>query len=164
MYKPLRWTMIVVLFLLGACQPAEPTPVPISKFTDPDPELMKAVRYAQDTMYIFRAAFLSPKPSYQFMSVKVRFQSGYGTEDMWTEPIEIMTDSFVVRMIEGVALEMGAHPNSYVEVPAEEVIDWMILQTDGTVQGGYTLRIFYDSLSPEEQEQYRQNTGYLRFE
>ncbi len=164
MYKHLRWTLITVLFLLAACQPAEPTPVSISTFTDPDPELMKAVRQAQDTMYVFRRAFLSPKPSYQFMSVKVRFQSRQGTEDMWTEPIEIIDNTFLVRMIEGVALELKAHPDRYVEVPAEEVIDWMILQKDGTVQGGYTLRIFYDSLSPEEQEQYRQNTGYLRFE
>jgi uncharacterized protein YegJ (DUF2314 family) len=121
-------------------------------------------RYAQDTMYIFRRAFLSPKPSYEFMSVKVRFETGEGTEDMWTEPIELIDNTFLVRMIEGVALEMKAHPDRYVEVPAEEVIDWMILETDGTVQGAYTLRIFYDSLSPEEQEQYRQNTGYLRFE
>lgn len=164
MYKHLRWNLIALLLLLVACQPAEPTPVPISKFSDPDPELTKAVRTAQDTMYIFRRAFLSPKPSYQFMSVKVRFQSRHGTEDMWTEPIEIIDNTFLVRMIEGVALEMKSHPDRYVEVPADEVIDWMILQTDGTVQGGYTLRIFYDSLSPEEQEQYRQNTGYLRFE
>lgn len=164
MYKHLRWTMIAVLFLVVACQPAEPTPVSISTFTDADPELMKAVRQAQDTMYIFRRAFLSPKPNYQFMSVKVRFESRQGTEDMWTEPIEIIDNTFLVRMIEGVALELKAHPDRYVEVRDEDVIDWMILQTDGTVQGGYTLRIFYDSLSPEEQEQYRQNTGYLRFE
>jgi uncharacterized protein YegJ (DUF2314 family) len=166
MYKPLRWkTQIVLsLFLLASCAPAEPTPVSVSTFTDPDEELTKAVRQAQDTLYVLRQAFLAPKPSYVFMSVKVRFATDEGTEDMWTEPIDILNNTYTVRMVEGVNIELKAHPDRYVEVKPDEIIDWMILEDDGTVLGGYTLRLEYERMSPEEQKKYRQRTGYLRFE
>ena len=92
MYKPLHWKALLALSLLmlASCQPAAPTPVPISTFTDPDKEFEKAVRQAQDTLYVLRQAFLAPKPSYSFMSIKVRFATTYGTEDMWTEPVDLL--------------------------------------------------------------------------
>ncbi len=166
MYKTLRWNIeiLLTLFLLVACAPAQPTPVPISTFTDPDEEFTQAVRKAQDSLYILRRAFLAPKPSYTFMSVKVRFVTDQGTEDMWTEPIDILDNVYTVRMVEGVTLELKAHPDRYVEVLPEDIIDWMILEEDGTVLGGYTLRLEYQRLSPEEQKKYKERTGYLRFE
>jgi len=165
MYKQLHWkTLIVLSFLLAACQPAAPTPVSISTFTDPDKELEKAVRQAQDTLYVLRQAFLAPKPSYSFMSVKVRFANADGTEDIWTEPIGILDNKYTVQMVEGVTIELKAHPDRYVEVSPEEIVDWMILEKDGTVLGGYTLRLEYQRMSPEDQKKYKERTGYLRFE
>lgn len=166
MYKLLRWKIPIFLsvLLLASCAPSTPTPVPVSTFTDADPELTDAVRKAQDTLYILRQAFLAPKPSYSFMSVKVRFATDAGTEDMWTEPIDILNGKYTVRMVEGVTIELKAHPDRYVEVSPDQIIDWMILEKDGTVLGGYTLRLEYSRLSPEEQKKYRERTGYLRFE
>jgi uncharacterized protein YegJ (DUF2314 family) len=166
MYKPLHWKafLILSLLMLVSCQPAAPTPVPISTFTDPDQEFEKAVRQAQDTLYVLRQAFLAPKPSYSFMSVKVRFVTDEGTEDMWTEPVDLLDNIYTVRMVEGVTLKLKAHPDRLVEVSPEEIIDWMILEKDGTVLGGYTLRLEYQRLSPEEQKKYKERTGYLRFE
>jgi uncharacterized protein YegJ (DUF2314 family) len=165
MYPLLRWTIIpIFIFLLVACTPSTPTPVPISTFTDPDAELTKAVRQAQDTLNILRRAFLAPDPSYVFMSVKVRFATDEGTEDMWVEPIDILDNVYTVRMVEGVTIELQAHPDRYVEVSPDEIIDWMILKDDGTVLGGYTLRLEYERLSPDEQKKYHERTGYLRFE
>lgn len=166
MYAPLRWKFQIVLslFLLASCKPVAPTPVPVSTFTDPDSELTQAVRKAQDTLYILRQAFLAPKLSYSFMSVKVRFATDAGTEDMWTEPIDILNEKYTVRMVEGVTLELKAHPDRYVEVSPDQIIDWMILEKDGTVLGGYTLRLEYSRLGPDEQKKYRERTGYLRFQ
>jgi uncharacterized protein YegJ (DUF2314 family) len=165
MYKPLRWKIIPLLFLLFvSCTSVKPTRVPVSTFADPDPELTTAVRQAQDTLYIFRNEFLDPKPSYEYMSVKVRFTNKDGTEDIWTNPIDVDGDVFVIQMLEGVTLELKAHPDRYLDVPADDIIDWMILDQNGTVFGGYTLRLDYERLSPEEQKHYRERTGYLRFE
>lgn len=164
MYKPLLRKIVPLLFLLSvSCRSAEPTPVPNSTFTDPDPELTQAVRQAQDTLHIFRQEFFNPKPSYEYMSVKVRFTNKDLVEDIWTNPVDVDGGIFIVQMLEGVTIELKAHPDRYVEVPAENIIDWMILDKDGTVYGGYTLQLDYSRLSPEEQAIYRESTGYLRF-
>lgn len=162
MVKPLHWKLLIVLILslLVSCRPAEPTPVPISTFADPDQAFQKAVRQAQDTLHVLRQAFLAPKPSYTLMSLKVRFRSDESIEDMWTVPIDLVDGVYTVQMVEGVTLEKGLHPERLVEVSPKNIIDWMILEKDGTVIGGYTLRLEYERLSPEEQEKYYERTGY----
>ena len=162
MYKPLQWKILIVfvLLFLVSCSPAEPTPVPISTFTDPDEEFTRAVRQAQNTLYLFRQEFLAPTKSYAQMSLKVRFRSEGRVEDMWTEAFSILGDVYTVRMIEGVTLKLGAHPDHLVEANAEDVVDWMIREQDGTVIGGYTLRLDYKRMTPDQQKRYLEVTGY----
>lgn len=155
----LKTLFVIGLLLMAACQPS--TPAPTSTFTDPDRELTEAVRQGQSTLYVLRGALLAPKPSYDFLSVKVRFHSPDGSiEDMWTEPVYILDGNYTVRMIEGVTLERGAHPDRLVEVQPEQILDWMIKEKDGTVLGGYTLRLEFKRMTPEQQKRYLEVTGY----
>ena len=160
MVKPLQLKILFIVYLLFGASCASPAPTPASSFTDPDPEFQEAVRQAQGTLHILRQALLAPKPSYTFLSLKVRFTSEHGTEDMWTEAVFFMGDTYTVRMVEGVTLETGAHPDRLVEVKSDEVLDWMIKEKDGTVIGGYTLRLEYERMSPEQQKRFREVTGY----
>lgn len=165
MVKALQWNILflICLLLTVSCASSAPTPIPISTFTDDDPEFEEAVRKAQNTLSTFRQAFLAPKSSYSLMSLKIRFTGEGQVEDMWTEPLYILDDTYTVRMVEGVTLDKGLHPNRMLDVKLTDIIDWMILQDDGKVIGGYTLRLEYERLTPEEQKKYRENTGY-RFE
>lgn len=152
---------LLLLFLVASCAPSVSTPTPISTLPGLDEEMTVAVRQAQDTLYILRQALLAPKPSYKFLSVKVRFgSSGGDIEDMWTEPVDLSEDNYVVRLVEGVTLELGAHPDRLVEVAPRDVLDWMIVEKDGSVYGGYTLRIEYQRMTPEQQKRYDEVTGY----
>jgi uncharacterized protein YegJ (DUF2314 family) len=162
MYKALQLKipLLSFLFFVASCAPSVPTPTPISTLPNLDEEMTVAVRQAQDTLYILRQAMLAPKPSYKFLSVKVRFVSNGDIEDMWTEPIDFSDNKYTVRMVEGVTLELGAHPDRLVEVPPKDVLDWMILEKDGSVFGGYTLRIEYQRMTPEQQKRYDEVTGY----
>jgi len=162
MYKALQLKipLLLFLFLISSCAPSAPPPTPISTLANMDEEMTVAVRQAQDTLYILRQAMLAPKPSYKFLSVKVRFVSNGDIEDMWTEPIDFSDNKYTVRMLEGVTLELGAHPDRLVEVTPNDVLDWMILEKDGSVFGGYTLRIEYQRLTPEQQKRYDEVTGY----
>jgi uncharacterized protein YegJ (DUF2314 family) len=163
MYKALQLKIpfIVVLFFVASCSPSEPAPTPISTFTGLDEEMSIAVHQAQDTLYVMRQAMLAPKPSYKFLSVKVRFASNGGDiEDMWTEPVDFSDSNYVVRLVEGVTLELGAHPDRLVEVAPKDVLDWMIVVKDGSVFGGYTLRIEYERMTPDQQKRYDEVTGY----
>lgn len=162
MYKALQWKSFIALgmLLLVSCSPAQPTPIPISTFTDPDDELAQAVRQAQDTLYIWRQAFLAPKQPYSMLSVKVRFVNGGEVEDMWTEPIFVLDNIYTVRMVEGVTLEQGIHPERLLDVDSKNIVDWMIMEKDGTLLGGYTIRLAYERMTPEQQKNFLEVTGY----
>lgn len=169
MYKPLQWKTFILLFLfLAACSPAQPASTPTPKITTPhtklpilaDEELAEAVRQAQETLHIWRQEFLAPKQAYSMTSLKVRFQGDNGVEDMWTEPMFILDDVYTVRMVEGVTLEKGIHPERLLDVKPQDIVDWMLLEEDGTVVGGYTLRLEYQRMTPEQQKRYREITGY----
>jgi uncharacterized protein YegJ (DUF2314 family) len=175
MYKPLQSkTFILLVFLiLASCSPAAPTaiststpvsttlhtPIPVLA----DEELAEAIRQAQETLPIWRQEFLAPKKAYSITSLKVRFGEEGDIEDMWTEPLYILDNLYTVRMIEGVTVEQGIHPNRLVDVRPEEIIDWMLLEEDGTLTGGYTLRLEYKRMTPEQQKRYIEVTG-IRFD
>ena len=169
MVKALQWknTLLVCVLWLSACQSSTvPTQaLPSSSIAQKDSyseeELNEAIGKAQDTLYILRQGFLSPKPSYAYMSIKVRFSSTRDREDMWTQPIDLLGDVFIIQMMEGVSIETGVHPGRYLNVPTKDIVDWMIVEKDGNVLGGYTLRLEYKYLTPEEQAKYRENTGYI---
>ena len=173
MYKPLqRKTLVVLLFMfLGSCSPAQPTAISTSGVTTAhtpipvraDEELAEAVRQAQETLHIWRQEFLAPKKPYSMTSLKVRFSNDEEVEDMWTEPIYILDNTYTVRMVEGVTLEQGAHPDRLLDVKPADIVDWMLLEEDGTLVGGYTLRLEYKRMTPEEQKKYIEITG-IRFD
>jgi uncharacterized protein YegJ (DUF2314 family) len=163
MVQALQWKILFVVCLLftTACGSATPTPTFKTTFSDPDQELVAAVSQAQSTLYMLRGALIAPRPSNVFLGVKVRFTSSDGrTEDMWTEPVYILEGMYTVRMIEGVTLQKGAHPDRFVEVNPKRILDWMIKEKDGTVHGGYTLRLDFKRMTPEQQKKYLEVTGY----
>jgi uncharacterized protein YegJ (DUF2314 family) len=173
MYKSLQWKafFLLVLLILASCSPAAPTspptPGPVTIQTSipvrADEELAEAVRQAQETLHIWRQEFLAPKRAYSMTSIKVRFGEEGDIEDMWTEPLYILDNLYTVRMVEGVTVEQGVHPNRLVDVKAEDIIDWMLLEEDGTLLGGYTLRLEYKRMTPEQQKRYIETTG-IRFD
>ncbi|HEX2994238.1 MAG TPA: DUF2314 domain-containing protein [Anaerolineales bacterium] len=162
MVKPLQLKILVAVCLLftASCGQSA-TPTPTTTFRDPDQELVAAVAQAQSTLSVLRGALLAPKPSYVFLGLKVRFTSSDGrTEDMWTEASYILDNVYIVQMIEGVTLQRGAHPDRFVEIKPDQIIDWMIKEEDGTVHGGYTLRLDFGRMTPEQQQKYLEVTGY----
>jgi uncharacterized protein YegJ (DUF2314 family) len=169
MYKPLQCSIfiVLVLLLLASCRPAQSAVVstPLSPSintsipTFTDEELAIAVQQAQETLYIWRQEFLAPKESYSMMSLKVRFAADGEVEDMWTEPLYILDNTYTVRMVEGVTLDKGIHPGRMLDVKPEDIVDWMMLQEDGTLLGGYTLRLEYERMTPEQQKKYIEITG-----
>jgi uncharacterized protein YegJ (DUF2314 family) len=44
-------------------------------------------------------------------------------------------------------------------IPTEDIVDWMIVE-DGKSIGGYTIRLAYERMSPEEKERFRDAIDY----
>ena len=159
MYRALRLLSLFLLslFFVVSCGPSAPTPIPPVS----DEEFDAAVQQAHDTMNIVRQALLAPKASYTFVGLKVRF-TGEGTfEDIWTEPMDYYNGIFTTQMVEGVTLQKGLHPERLVRVPEKDVLDWMIVEDDVTLIGGYTIRLAYQHMTSDEKKEFIRITGYV---
>ena len=158
MYRHLQLKvfLFVIVLLVNSCGSASPTPVAPAT----DEEFDAAVAEAHDTLHIVRQALLSPEPSYVFVGLKIRVYGDSTFEDIWTEPLDYYNGAFTTQMVEGVALTLGYHPEQLVRIPVEDVIDWMIVEEDGNLIGGYTIKLAYLHMTPDEQEEFIRITGY----
>ncbi len=159
MYRSLQLKVLILLgsFLLGACG------LGTSKAATPvtEKELEAATEQANNTMDTLFRAMLAPKPSYDFVGVKVRFlMPDGGNDDNWAEAVDYYDGVFTVRMLDGQTASLNLHPDQIVIVPRKRIVDWVIVEKDGTVIGGYTIRLSYEHMSTSEKKQFQQATGY----
>ena len=159
MYKSLQLksVLLVCLVLVASCG-SPSSPVSGTPFTDE--EFDAAVKEAHGTLSTVRQALLAPKKTYIFVGLKVRFTGNETFEDMWTEPVDFYDGAFTIQMIEGVTIQRGVHPESFNRIPVNEVLDWMIVEEDGNLIGGYTIRLAYEHMTLEEREEFLKVTGY----
>jgi uncharacterized protein YegJ (DUF2314 family) len=156
MYRPLqlRILWVICLVLIASCSPAlAGTPVT-------DEEFNAAVEEAHSTMSTLREALLAPKANFDFVGVKVRFVGAETFEDIWTEPVDYLDGYFTVRMIDGVLLSPKLNTDRLVTVTLDEVLDWVIIEDDGNLIGGYTIRLSYEHMTREEKKEFLEVTGY----
>jgi uncharacterized protein YegJ (DUF2314 family) len=159
MYKPslqLKSVLVVCILLMTSCGSVSSVAgMPVT-----DEQFDAAVGEAHGTLRVLRQALLSPKPSYLFVGLKVRF-TGNGTfEDIWKEPVDYFDGYFTTRMIDGVMLDPGLNADRLVTVPLDKVLDWVIVEEDGHLVGGYTIRLSYEHMTPEEKAEFLEVTGY----
>ena len=156
MYKTLQLATLSVacMIMLASCAPSlAGTPVT-------DEEFDTAVEEAHGTLSTLRQALLSPRESYIFVGLKVRFTGEGQYEDIWTEPVDYFDGYFTTRMIDGVLLNPNLNTDRLVTVPMNKVLDWVIVEEDGNLIGGYTIRLSYKHMTPEEKEEFLKVTGY----
>ena len=156
MYKPIQlFTLLTVcLVLFTSCAPAlAGTPVT-------DEEFDAAVEEAHDTLGTLRQALLSPRDHYIFVGLKVRFTGANDYEDIWTEPVDYFDGYFTTRMIDGVLINPNLNTERLVTIPIEKVLDWVIVEEDGNLIGGYTIKLSYQHMTTEEKKEFLRVTGY----
>jgi len=159
MYKSLQLKILVLLWLLLAVSCALATPqasTPVS-----EKELNAAIEEARGSMDTLFRAMLAPKSSYDFIGIKVRFTTREGTvDDNWVEPVDFYEGKFTIRMMDGLTYDTNLHPEHTLDVPLKRVVDWMIVEKDGTLIGGYTIRLAYEHMSLDEKKEFLRVTQY----
>jgi uncharacterized protein YegJ (DUF2314 family) len=157
MYRSLQLKILAIcLFLVTSCglnSSLAGTPVT-------DEEFDAAVEEAHSTLNLLRQALLAPRPSYDFVGLKVRFTGAETFEDIWTEPVDYYDGYFATRMIDGVLIKRGLNTERIVTVSLDDVLDWVIIEDDGNLIGGFTIRLSYEHMTPEEKEEFLKVTGY----
>lgn len=138
-----------------------PTPIPISASTLPatDVELESAIRQARNTLDQFTDKITSPHPDRTFVAVKVRFFPPDGLpQDIWVDEITYTGSSFRGNIGDDIpSLKLSA--GEKIVVPTKDIVDWMIVE-DGKLVGGYTIRLAYQRMSPEEKERFLETLDY----
>ena len=159
MRKPFQLKMIMLIYILLVTSCAPPSRLAGTPVTDE--ELDAAIEQAHATLNILRQALLAPKSTYEFVGVKIRFRTEGGEiDDNWTEPVDYYGGVFTIRMLEGLTYEPNQHTNRTLNVPLRDVVDWVIVEQDGNLLGGYTIRLAYEHMTPDEKEAFLKNTGY----
>jgi uncharacterized protein YegJ (DUF2314 family) len=159
MSKPFQLKALLVfsLFLLASCSSSSSlsgTPVT-------DEELEAAIQQAHATLNVLREALLSPKSSYDFVGLKVRFKTNGGLiDDNWTEPVAYYESVFTIRLMDGLIYDRNQNTDHLLNVPLGDVVDWVIVEKDGNLIGGYTIRLAYEHMTPAEKEKFLDVTGY----
>jgi len=54
---------------------------------------------------------------------------------------------------------MGFKPGDMVQLPEENILDWMFLE-DNVLVGGYIIRLAYERMSTAEKEIFLKDAGY----
>jgi uncharacterized protein YegJ (DUF2314 family) len=159
MYKSLQLKLLFFIWLLFAvsCAPAAPQKsTPVS-----EEELNAAIEEARGSIDTLFRAMLAPKVSYDFLGIKVRFSTQDGTyDDNWVEPVDYYNGRFTIRILDGLAYEKNLNVGRTLEVPLKRVLDWVIIEKDGTLIGGYTIKLAYEHMTPDEKKEFLRVTGF----
>ena len=151
--------VILISYLLMACssiQPVQPTQQPVT-----EEELSKTIEQAHDTLDIFTQNLQSPKSSQSLFALKVHFvYPDLTSEDVWVDDIHYENGRFYGILYDVQSKNMGFKNGDKVEIPEEDILDWMFLENNVLV-GGYTIRLAYEHMSPDQRELFLKDAQYL---
>jgi uncharacterized protein YegJ (DUF2314 family) len=150
----------ILTFCLLTCACAS-TPVVTSTpaISGTDAELDSAIAQARASLDTFIQTIAAPHADRTIVAVKVRFTPlGEASQDIWVDEVTYADGVLRGSMgddIPSMKLEVGEK----IKIDENDIIDWMIVQ-DGTLIGGYTIRLAMQRMSPEERERFLQSLDY----
>jgi uncharacterized protein YegJ (DUF2314 family) len=124
-----------------------------AQVSDHDKQMDRAVENAQRNLAFFIAALRAKKSGDTVFEIKKGFIDGNTVEHLWVREVTYDGRHFHGKIDNQPRQIKNAHAGGRVTVSPEEVDDWMFLK-DGKLIGGYTTRVLYARLSPEEKAEF----------
>jgi uncharacterized protein YegJ (DUF2314 family) len=125
-----------------------------------DPEMNAAIAKAQSTLDGFVVQLNAQKPNQRYFSVKVRLEQGDVAEHVWLDEPQISGDT-VGGYLANEPLDLTGYAlGQVITVTKDQLSDWMYVQDD-VLQGGYTLRVLRDRMSPEERAEFDEGLNFI---
>jgi uncharacterized protein YegJ (DUF2314 family) len=136
------------------------TPSAAATAPDSDPEMETAFQEARETLDVFIERIAAPHPNRAYVALKVRFFPTDGPpQDIWVDNVTYTDGTFRGSMgddIPTLRLSFGEE----VRIPTDDIVDWMIVEDDKLI-GGYTIRLAYERMSPEDQQRFLESIDYI---
>lgn len=128
-----------------------------------DEQMNQAINFARSKLdYFIEHLNQNPDGKFQY-SVKAAFTSASGNdvEHLWISEITYDRGYFSGIISNEPRLIKDLQFGQYIQVPVNNVTDWMIVDEDGLVTGGYTIKVLRNRMSDQEREQFDLNTGFI---
>ena len=124
-----------------------------SQVSDNDKAMDRAVEHAQRSLGFFMAVLQAKKPGDTTFEIKKGFVDGDKVEHLWISSVTYDGTNFHGKINNRPVDVKNVHLGQRVTVAPREVSDWMFLK-NGKLMGGYTTRVLYARLSPEDKAEF----------
>jgi uncharacterized protein YegJ (DUF2314 family) len=156
-----RVLLFAIYLFLVACSPAS-TQIPAQVLPtqiNTDVEMEAAFQQARDTLDSFIQKIEASHPNRTLIAVKVRFVLPDGsTQDLWVDRISYRDGLFHGTMGDDIpTLKLSV--DEKITIKRNDIVDWMIVE-DGKLIGGYTIRLAFERMTPEEKQRFLETVNY----
>ncbi len=129
---------------------------------DDSPEAEAAVRAARASLGLLREFCDLPNAADLGPCLKLWVQDGEAAAVLWLPVIALDGQDFVCRFLEVPPDFTGYSPDDAIRVAEADVLDWMV-NDDGDLHGGHSLRLQRSLLPAAERAGYDQYLGVRRY-
>jgi uncharacterized protein YegJ (DUF2314 family) len=136
-----------------------PGPPGYASVSDNDKAMEHAVRRARKSLGFFRAALHAKKPDDTGFEVKKAFIDGNNVEHLWIGDLTFDGKNFHGKINNKPRDLNNVKLGQPVTVAPREVTDWMFVK-NGRLIGGYTTRVLYARLSPQDKELFNKEADF----
>jgi uncharacterized protein YegJ (DUF2314 family) len=157
---------LVAALLLAGCAPEEPVPHGLGRsvmrtpgepnmyqVADKDTQMERATRQARRAVPQFVTALQNPAPGDRDFAVKKLFVKDGQAEHIWLTDVHFIGNRFVVLVDNRPRYIAGLKLGDKVSVNPNEISDWSYVR-NGQLVGGYTIRVLFAEMTPDEQAQF----------
>ncbi len=118
-----------------------------------------AVKEARKTVEKFVAALEHPGPGQQDFEVKKPFIQGNQVEHIWLSDVQLVGKHFQGRIDNQPRKISGLKLGQIVSVHLKDISDWLYID-NGKLVGGYTVRVHYNELSPQQKQEFDRESNF----
>lgn len=124
-----------------------------------DKEMAAAMDKAKQEVDQFIQLLNAPDTQHVVFAIKVGFAEGDKNEYMWLEKVKWQNDKFVGQLKNSPVIVKAVRKHQWVSTLKSQVVDWMVVRGDGSVQGAYTTRLLRQRMTAEDRSAFDEQTG-----
>ncbi|HNY31523.1 MAG TPA: DUF2314 domain-containing protein [Fibrobacteria bacterium] len=132
------------------------------QFNKQDAEYLETVRRAKETLSDFRRKLPQDGSGLFGAMLKIELTEKDNSAFIWLINTSIHGDGFVAEMCEVPKFFQNFSIGQSFNIHPDEIVDWMI-NDDGTIYGGFSLRYHRSKLSDEEKIEFDENLGANKY-
>lgn len=134
----------------------------INPMDNSDPEYQQTIADAHDSLDQFRDRLLADGQPTPNALVKTKVTDGQNSVLMWLANTRISESGFVAELFEIPETLSGFEVGQAMEVNEVDLLDWMV-NDQGTLHGGYSIRYYRSTLPEEEKVSYDNFIGVTNY-